>query len=110
MEERVVKRIIEEALSSWEYALDAAEYFIKTYKEKEDFGDLFVALVDAMQVINDTSSGSIYHTLMKTYHLSSRYEKNFIRLWGRAKELRALAQNEIDNLFSKEKKNLSSET
>jgi galactitol-specific phosphotransferase system IIB component len=103
-EERVVKHIIEEALKSWEYALDTAEYIIKTYKEKEEFGDLFVALVDAIQVINDTSSGSIYYTLMEMYHLSSRYENNFIQLWARAKELRVLAQNEINNLFLKEKR------
>jgi len=108
MEKPVVKRIIEEALKSWEYALDSAEYFIETYKEEGEFGYLFVGLIEAMQVVNDTSSGSIYHTLMDSYQLKEKYERDFVRLWARAKELRILAQQEIDNLFFKRKKNLSS--
>ena len=96
-----VEKIIKEALKSWEYTLDGAEYLIETYKKEKEFGDLFVGLVEAMGVVNDTSSGSIYHTLMDAYGLTEKYERDFTKLWGRAKELRVLAQNEIDALFYK---------
>ena len=102
-----VEKIIKGAFSSWEYALRHAEWVIEEYRDKGENvsgSELFLALNEAAEVVSNTSSGSIYHSLMESSDLETKYKGKFVELWARAKEIRSTALKEINNLLEEKKK------
>jgi hypothetical protein len=101
------EKIILNALKLWEYSIGFAESAAEDYKERgkdASVGDLLVAQHEAESIIENTSKGSIYFTIMEESGLKPRYEKDFVGLWGRAKNVRFSITEDIDSLMEANKK------
>ncbi|MFH7882518.1 MAG: hypothetical protein QW140_02250, partial [Candidatus Aenigmatarchaeota archaeon] len=55
-------------------------------------------------IISNTSSGSIYHSLMEIYGLNSKYDGDFTKLWGSAKDLRFKILDELEYILKGRKR------
>src|SRR5438132_1685774 len=83
----------------------AAQGFLSMYRgnyqeEKSQVSHLFNALLDAHEVVRDTSQGSFYHTIMELAGLKERYEGKFRKIWGDAKEVKLEALRERPDIIA----------
>jgi len=103
MVELDAEKVIENALKGWRYALDHAEYIVNNYGKGKDeignevgIGDVILAQKEADDVASNTSVGSFYHSIMEIPELKPKYEKDFTKLWAKAKGIRASATEKIN--------------
>lgn len=102
LEKEYVERIISKALSQWKYMLEYVEWAYDEYKRKckeVKSSELFLALSVVEEIVSNTSSGSIYHSLMEIYGLNSKYDGDFTKLWGSAKDLRFKILDELEYIL-----------
>ncbi|MEM5790987.1 MAG: hypothetical protein QXP77_02985 [Candidatus Aenigmatarchaeota archaeon] len=107
LEKENVEKIINNVLSQWKYMLEYVEWAYDEYERKGKevkSSELFIALNCVEEIISNTSSGSIYHSLMEIYGLNSKYDGDFTKLWGSAKDLRFKILDELEYILKGRKR------